>query len=107
MTLMNLPLLAPIFPDALRTKLKKKELLKLLRRLTSYGECAGGCDGRYRVGSYTFIDSIITFVGPDDHEKLPAIRMGDETEPVVHLQGLPIWKTKHQLIKNSFQIKPQ
>lgn len=70
--------------------MNKQGLNKLL---TSDGQCAGGGDGGYRVGSYALINAIVLAAGLHDCKKLPAVWVGDQVDPVIHLQRFPIWKS--------------
>lgn len=60
------------------------------RLLTCYGQCAGGCDGGDGVDGYTLVHSCILLAGLCDGDELPAIWVGDQVDPVVHLQRFAI-----------------
>ncbi len=83
-----------IFSQSINHKATFFSSYGLNKELTSYGHCAGGGDGRYGVGSDTFVNSRVPSARFHDHEKLPAVWVGNQVDPVVHLQRFPIWKIK-------------
>lgn len=68
-------------------------------RLTSDGQRAGGGDGRDGVGRHAFVNPSVPPAGLHDREKLPAIWMRHQVEPLIHLQRSPVWEHAAHLLE--------